>query len=50
VLSSAFNPAGPKPGLFDNTVDLSPPLRQGCREFGFKQGTIMKRGGNRGQR
>ena len=30
--------------LLDDTVDLSSPLRQGCRVFGFNQGTIVKRG------
>lgn len=30
--------------LSDDTVDLSSPLRQGCRVFGFNQGTIVKRG------
>ena len=30
--------------LSDDTVDLSSPLRQGCRVFGFNQGTVVKRG------
>ena len=30
--------------LLEDTVDLSSPLRQGCRVFGFNQGTIVKRG------
>lgn len=29
--------------LLDDTVDLSSPLRQGCRVFGFNQGTTVNR-------
>ena len=30
--------------LLDDTVDFSSPLRQGCRVFGFNQGTTVNRG------